>query len=101
MVLSYSLRQETNMPNSTLVISVRVSASERELLAIAAEHQRTNLSDFVRRHSIEAAENDILGQRIVTISAADWEKFEAWVEAPAKDVPALRELAAHRPAWQG
>ena len=37
---------------------------------------------------------------LVTIPAEDWEKFEAWVEAPAKDVPALRQLAAGRPAWQ-
>lgn len=88
------------MSSSTQILSVRVSASERELLAAAAEHERTNLSDFIRRRALEAAENEILGHRVVTIPAADWEKFEAWVEAPAKDVPALRELAAHRPAWQ-
>jgi hypothetical protein len=38
---------------------------------------------------------------IITIPAADWEKFEAWAHAPAKPVPALRELAATRPVWQG
>ncbi len=88
------------MPTSTQVLSVRVSASERELLTAAAEHERTNLSDFIRRRAVEAAENDVLGHRVVTIAAADWEKFEAWVEAPAKTIPALRELAVHRPAWQ-
>ena len=35
------------------------------------------------------------------LAESDWEKFEAWVKTPANDVPALRELAAHRPAWQG
>ncbi len=94
------MRQEPNIPTSTQVLSVRVSAIERELLSLAAEHERTNLSDFVRRKAVEAAEMDVLERRIVTIPAADWEKFEAWVEQPAKDVPALRDLAAHRPAWQ-
>ena len=39
-------------------------------------------------------------RRIVTIPGADWEKFEAWAHQPAKTVPALRELADIRPAWQ-
>ena len=42
----------------------------------------------------------LLDQRQVTIPAAEWEKFEAWAQAPAKVVPGLRELAATRPAWQ-
>jgi uncharacterized protein (DUF1778 family) len=88
------------LTNSSPVLSVRVSQSERDLLEIAAEQARTNLSDFIRRKAIEAAEMDVLDHRLVTIPAEDWEKFEAWVEAPAKDVPALRQLAAGRPAWQ-
>ena len=82
------------------VLSVRVSPSERALLEAAAEHSRTNLSDFVRRKAIEAAEMDVLEHRRVTIPAEDWEKFERWVHAPAKEVPALQKLAATRPAWQ-
>jgi uncharacterized protein (DUF1778 family) len=52
------------------------------------------------RKALEAAEMEVLDYRIVTIPSEDWEKFEAWVAAPAKDVPALRELAASRPVWQ-
>ena len=84
----------------TQVLSVRVSASERKLLAAAAEQGRTNLSDFIRRKAVEAAEMEILSRSVVTIPAKDWEKFEAWANEPAKDVPAFRELAAHRPAWK-
>lgn len=39
-------------------------------------------------------------RRTVTIPEADWEKFEEWVNAPAKTIPALRRLAATRPAWE-
>jgi uncharacterized protein (DUF1778 family) len=85
---------------SSPVLSVRVSQSERDLLEMAAEQARTNLSDFIRRKALEAAEMDVLDRRRVTIPADDWEKFEAWLQAPAKDVPALRKLAESRPAWQ-
>ena len=88
------------MANMSPVLSVRVSPSERDLLEFAAEQARTSLSDFVRRKAIEAAEMDVLEHRVVTIPAEDWEKFEAWVKTPAKDVPALRKLATTRPAWQ-
>ncbi|MDB5431024.1 MAG: hypothetical protein JWP35_2140 [Caulobacter sp.] len=88
------------MANSTQILSVRVSDDERDLLAFAAEQGRTNISDFVRRKALEAAEQDLADHRVVTIPAESWEQVEAWVKAPAKDVPALRELAAHRPAWQ-
>lgn len=87
-------------PAATQILSVRVSASERELLAQAAEQGRTNLSDFIRRKALEAAEIEVLHHPLVTIPAAQWEKFEAWATEPAKDVAALRELAAHGPAWQ-
>lgn len=85
---------------SPAVLSVRVSPDERALLETAADHARTNLSDFVRRKALEAAEQDVLDHRQVTIPAGDWDKFENWVNAPAKDVPALRKLSATRPAWR-
>ena len=85
---------------STAVLSVRVSPDERALLEAAAGQARANLSDFIRRKAIEAAEADLLERRIVTIPAKDWAKFEAWANAPARDVPALRKLAKTRPAWR-
>ncbi|MDE2172207.1 MAG: DUF1778 domain-containing protein [Sphingomonadales bacterium] len=67
----------------------------------AAENARTNLSDFIRRKALEAAKQDVLNHWLVTIPAEDWAKFEDWVNAPAKDVPALRKLSSTPPAWQG
>ena len=84
---------------STSILSVRVSAREREMLERAAEQARTNLSDFVRRRAVEAAEAAVLAQAVVTIPAAAWEKFERWVESPAQPVPELERLARTRPTW--
>ena len=81
-------------------VSVRISVHERDVLEAAALQARTNLSDFMRRKALEAAEMELLDRRLVIIPAADWDKFEAWAYAPAKEVPGLRDLAAHRPAWQ-
>lgn len=81
-------------------VSVRVSAAEREMLEAAAAQARTNLSEFVRRRALDAAESELLVHPRVVIPAPDWEKFEAWAHAPSKHVVALRELAATAPAWQ-
>ena len=82
------------------VLSVRMSSSERNLLEAAAAQAHTSLSDFVRRKALDAAELDVMERRIVTIPAEDWEKFEAWVEAPATEIPALKELSNTPPSWQ-
>ena len=88
------------LTHSNPVLSVRVTRSERDLLETAAEHARTNLSEFIRRRAIEAAEIEVLGHGRVVIAADDWEKFEAWAYAPAKCVPAVARLADSRPEWQ-
>ncbi len=82
------------------VLSVRVSSEERALLEAASSRARTNLSDFVRRKAIDAAELDVMEHRIVTIPAESWEEFEAWANRPAEDIPALRELLSRPPTWQ-
>lgn len=80
-------------PQSTSVLSVRVTPSERALLEAAAEQSRATLSEFVRRKAVEAAETEVLARTTVTIPAEHWEAFEAWLARPAQDIPALAELA--------
>lgn len=95
MLLSYIMAATHN----SAVLSVRVTASERALLEAAASQASTSLSDFMRRKSVEAAEQEILSRGIVTIPAEDWEAFEAWVDRPAELRPALSELARRKPSW--
>ncbi len=90
----------SDSPTSTSVLSVRVSSEERALLEAASEQARTSLSDFVRRKALEAAEADVLERSVVTIPAADWSAFEAWVAKPARSIPALKKLARKSPTWQ-
>ena len=85
---------------TTSVLSVRVSEEERALLEAASEQARTNLSDFIRRKAVEAAEIDMLERPVVTIPAKDWAKFEAWADRPAQKIAALEELARSKPKWR-
>jgi uncharacterized protein (DUF1778 family) len=82
------------------ILSVRVDPEERALLEAAAERSHTNLSDFVRRKALEAAEADVLDRTVVTIPAHDWEAFEAWAKRPSKVHPALEELRDLKPTWE-
>ena len=85
---------------SSSVLSVRLSEEERALLEVASSQARTNVSDFVRRKALEAAEMEVLERRIVAIPAKDWERFEAWAAKPARAVAGLNELARRPPTWR-
>ncbi len=85
---------------SSSVLSVRLSEEERALLEAASTRARTNVSDFVRRRALEAAELDLLERRIVTIPAQDWERFEAWAARPARKIAGIRNLARKPPTWR-
>jgi uncharacterized protein (DUF1778 family) len=85
---------------SSSVLSVRLSDQERALLEAASSQVRTNVSDFVRRKALEAAETEVLERRIVLIPAKDWERFETWAAKPARKIAALKELARKPPTWR-
>lgn len=85
---------------STSILSVRVSPDEKAMLQAAADETRSTVSEFMRRKALEGAEMELMERRIVTISADQWAAFEASLAAPAKDIPALKELAQRTPAWE-
>ncbi len=84
---------------STSVLSVRVSPDEKAMLQAAASETRSSVSEFMRRKALEGAEIELMERRIVTITADQWSAFEASLAAPAKNIPALKELAQRPPAW--
>jgi uncharacterized protein (DUF1778 family) len=90
----------TAQAQTSSILSVRVTSDERALLESAAEQSRTTLSDFIRRKAVEAAETEFLGRQVVTIAAADWETFEAWLARPAETIAGLEELAKRVPSWE-
>jgi len=82
-----------------VLLNIHVTSDERDMLEAAASQARTNPSDFIRRKAVEAAELEVLSGRIVTILAADWQKFEQWAKSPPKRRHRLQRLAASQPVW--
>ena len=66
----------------------------------SSDQARTNLSEFVRRKAIEAAEAEVFERRIVTIPAKDWEAFERWAHRPGQEIAGLTALASTKPSWE-
>ena len=85
---------------SSSVLSVRLNDQERALLEAASSQVRTNISEFVRRKALEAAETEVLERRTVTIAARDWERFEAWAAKPGREIAALKELIRKPTTWR-
>jgi uncharacterized protein (DUF1778 family) len=83
-----------------IMLHKNARTTERDLLEAAAEQAQTSLSDFVRRKALEAAELEMMERRLITIPATDWEKFEAWADRPAQEIPELKELAGKSPTWR-
>jgi uncharacterized protein (DUF1778 family) len=82
------------------VLSVRLTDEERALLEAASSQARTNVSDFVRRKALEAAELEMMERRLVSIPSEDWERFERWAKRPGREIAGLRELSAKPRSWQ-
>ena len=82
------------------VLSVRLSNAERSLLEVAAGHARLKLGDFIRRKALEAAEAELLERNLIVIPINRWEEIEALINAPARVIPAMKELARYAPAWK-
>ena len=85
---------------STPVLSIRLSAEERRLLQAAADQGRATISDFVRRHALDAAEMELMDRRRIVIAAKDWERVEAFLARPPRNIPAVRKLLATKPVWE-
>ncbi len=73
-------------------LNIRASAAQKAKLAEAARLQNMNVSQFVLHKSLDAAEQVIADQRVVRLSAADFDRFSAKLDEPPKNLPKLREL---------
>ncbi len=73
-------------------LSIRLSAHEKQILTQAARARRTNVSQFVLRASLDAAHAVLADQTEFRLPPAQWKAFCECLDAPAKVIPALRDL---------
>ena len=82
------------------VINIRAQHRQRELIDRAAEALGRNRSEFMLDAACRAAEDVLLDQRLIQLGPEAWERFNALLDAPARDIPALRALLASKPVWE-
>ena len=75
-----------------LRLSIRTSASEKDLLWRAAQARHMNISQFVLQVSLDAASAILADQTEFRLTPEEWEAFCERLDAPARVIPALHSL---------
>ena len=81
-------------------MSLRIPAGEKALLLRAAALRRTDLTDFVRQHSLSAAKAVILESERLELSERDSLRVLAMLENPPKPNAKLLVAAKSLPKWK-
>jgi len=71
---------------------LRATASEEELIKVAAERQGINVTEFIMRSARERAERSLADQTRFVLDDKQWRAFMAALDRPAQDKPRLRQL---------
>lgn len=71
---------------------LRATASEEELIRVAAERQGVSVTEFIMRSAREKAEEALADQTRFVLDDARWKKFIAALDRPAQERPRLRRL---------
>ena len=90
----------TETQNRAAPINIRARATQRNLIDKAAAMLNKNRSDFMLEAACREAENILLDQRLFLVDDKARQAFEALIDAPAKDNPALRKLLHNRAPWE-
>jgi uncharacterized protein (DUF1778 family) len=73
-------------------LNIRASRHEKEILARAAKLRRTTVTGFVLEKAVQAAQEVLAEQSNFALSDEQWRLFCEALDAPAKDMPSLRNL---------
>jgi uncharacterized protein (DUF1778 family) len=84
----------------TSAINIRIAPEARNLIDFAVSISGKTRSEFILDSVIREAENTILDQRLFVLSAEDMRRFEAALDEPVAENPALTALLARTPAWE-
>ena len=77
-------------------IELRASSEEKRILAAAAAYERLDLTTFVLRSALPAAEAIVARHERITLSARDSARVLRLLERPPKPTAALRAAAKRR-----
>jgi uncharacterized protein (DUF1778 family) len=73
-------------------LSIRTTSESKELIEKAARKENKNLSDFVLENALSAAEAILADDSNFSLSDKQWKSFIAALDAPPRNIEALRQL---------
>ncbi|HEY9247656.1 MAG TPA: DUF1778 domain-containing protein [Rariglobus sp.] len=81
------------MANTLAQIHLKAPPKTKSFLQMAAELSgAANLTDYILRAAIARAHEDMAEHRTFSLGDEAWATFEQRLDAPARDLPALRAL---------
>jgi uncharacterized protein (DUF1778 family) len=82
----------TTRTTRTEKLDLRLTPEAKRTLAAAANAERRSLSDFVLDSALGRAEETLADRRVFQLAPEQWNAFAAALDAPVKEMPALRKL---------
>lgn len=76
----------------TAFLNIRISEQQKDLISQAAALRKISLSEFVIENAYTAAAQVLADNTHFVLSSEKWEAFCEALDAPPKDLPALKEL---------
>lgn len=73
-------------------LSIRATLESKELIEKAAKRENKNVSDFVLENALSAAEGILADESNFSLDADQWKSFIAALDAPPRNIKALRKL---------
>ena len=81
-------------------LQLRVTPQQREIIESAAQSQHETITDYVVRHAVSAAKEDLADRRYFAIDDAAWAEFNALLNRPPVFKPSLERLLASPTPWR-
>lgn len=81
-------------------LQLRVSVQQRDVIQRAAEASHETVTDYVVRHAVSAAKNDLADRSFFAVDAAAWSEFRAILDRPPVHKPELEKLFTGPEPWE-
>ena len=86
--------------NREAPINIRARLTQSNLIDKAAAMLNKNRSDFMLEAACREAENVLLDRRLFLVEGEVYKAFEALINAPVNENPALRRLLNSKSPWE-
>lgn len=96
-----SSRPQARYPLKESKVQLRLRPAQKEVISQAAQIKQTTLTNFMVEHAPSAAQQVLADQVHFELAPERWDAFCAALDAPPKEIPALRKLLTEKSLFDG